>query len=97
MECPTGMVYTETAPACPATCGGPNPFETQCDTRDQGEGCICEDENRVVIGNRCVHRDRCGCVDGDGNLHEVHMSCLYILNMKITINIIFAEVCLNIY
>lgn len=75
MKCPDGFVYNSSASACPpATCSDqafvrpckqPNIASCVCPTDDKGKAI------NVELGNKCVLREDCQCIDSSFDLHQV--------------------------
>ncbi|XP_070580303.1 zonadhesin-like isoform X2 [Ptychodera flava] len=63
--CPPLSSFNGCMSPCQPTCMSPN----ECEYSRCVEGCQCHD-GYVLIGNQCVPKSDCGCVDSDGNLHE---------------------------
>ncbi|XP_070580320.1 alpha-tectorin-like [Ptychodera flava] len=64
-NCPRYSTYNPCMTPCPATCVSAD----ECSYERCVEGCEC-DKGYVLIGDDCVPKSDCGCVDTDGNLHK---------------------------
>lgn len=73
-DCPTGMVYSENAPACPATCSG---TDEGCEG-SAGDGCVCPD-GKVMHQGSCIKQQDCVCREMDGDVYQVKQ---YLYNIK---------------
>ncbi|XP_041925418.1 zonadhesin, like [Alosa sapidissima] len=70
LPCPPNSHYSDCTPPCPPTCADLFPMfcpqpPTQC-----VEGCMCN-AGHVLSDGKCVSLSRCGCVDGEGEYHDV--------------------------
>lgn len=71
MKCPAGFNYSSSAKACQATCEN-RAFIIQCDLPNR-PSCICP-EDHVELGNKCVLREDCQCIDSSFELHNVSIT-----------------------
>ncbi|XP_032400298.1 zonadhesin, like [Etheostoma spectabile] len=75
MPCPPKSHYSDCTAPCPPTCSDLFPIFCHLPPTTCVEGCQC-DAGFVLSDNVCVPLDKCGCVDLDGEYHDVGDSWL---------------------
>ncbi|XP_051800201.1 zonadhesin, like [Acanthochromis polyacanthus] len=75
MPCPVNSHYSDCTPPCPATCSDLFPMFCHLPPTTCVEGCQC-DAGFVLSDNNCVPLDKCGCLDSNGEYHDVGDSWL---------------------
>ena len=70
MSCGSNGHYSDCTPACPPTCSDLFPLFCHQPPTTCVEGCQCN-AGFVLSDNKCVPLSRCGCVDPDGEYHDV--------------------------
>ncbi|XP_028419520.1 zonadhesin, like [Perca flavescens] len=75
MPCPPKSHYSDCTAPCPPTCSDLFPIFCHLPPTTCVEGCQC-DAGFVLSDNVCVPLDKCGCVDSDGEYHDVGDSWL---------------------
>ncbi|XP_072232326.1 zonadhesin, like [Leuresthes tenuis] len=75
LPCPPNSHYSDCTAPCPPTCSDLFPIFCHLPPTACVEGCQC-DAGHVLSDNKCVPLDRCGCLDSDGEYHEVGDSWL---------------------
>ncbi|KAM4564936.1 zonadhesin, like [Fundulus diaphanus] len=94
LACPTNSHYSDCTPPCPPTCSDLFPIFCHLPPTTCVEGCQC-DAGHVLSDNMCVPLDKCGCLDLDGEYHDMGdswltdkcaKSCTCNLGGKITCN-----------
>ncbi|KAM9718275.1 zonadhesin, like isoform 2-T2 [Menidia menidia] len=75
LPCPPNSHYSDCTAPCPPTCSDLFPIFCHLPPTTCIEGCQCE-AGHVLSDGRCVPLDRCGCVDSDGEYHDVGDSWL---------------------
>uniref|UniRef100_A0A3P8WR70 Zonadhesin n=1 Tax=Cynoglossus semilaevis TaxID=244447 RepID=A0A3P8WR70_CYNSE len=75
MPCAANSHYSDCTPPCPPTCSDFFPTTCHLPPATCVEGCMCN-AGFVLSDGNCIHMDQCGCVDKDGEYHEVGDSWL---------------------
>ncbi|XP_068569750.1 zonadhesin, like [Cebidichthys violaceus] len=75
MPCPINSHYSDCTAPCPPTCSDLFPIFCHLPPTACVEGCQC-DAGYVLSDNKCVPLDKCGCLDSDGEYHDVGDSWL---------------------
>ncbi|XP_019955619.2 zonadhesin, like [Paralichthys olivaceus] len=75
LPCPLNSHYSDCTAPCPPTCSDLFPIACHLPPTSCVEGCQC-DGGYVLSDNECVPLDRCGCLDSDGEYHDVGDSWL---------------------
>nr|XP_043877411.1 IgGFc-binding protein-like isoform X4 [Solea senegalensis]XP_043877412.1 IgGFc-binding protein-like isoform X5 [Solea senegalensis] len=75
LPCATNSHYSDCTPPCPPTCSDLFPTTCHLPPTTCVAGCQC-DAGFVLSDNNCVALDRCGCLDSDGEYHDVGDSWL---------------------
>ncbi|XP_054457047.1 zonadhesin, like [Anoplopoma fimbria] len=75
MPCPPNSHYSDCTAPCPPTCSDLFPMFCHLPSTTCVEGCQC-DAGYVLSDNNCVRLDKCGCLDSDGEYHDVGDSWL---------------------
>ncbi|CAL8327032.1 unnamed protein product [Lota lota] len=75
MPCDSNSHYSDCTPACPPTCSDLFPIFCHQPPTTCVEGCQC-DAGFVLSDGKCVPLSKCGCVDPDGEYHDVGDSWL---------------------
>ncbi|XP_030193878.1 zonadhesin, like isoform X2 [Gadus morhua] len=75
MPCGPNSHYSDCSPACPPTCSDLFPLFCHLPPTACVEGCQCN-AGFVLSDGKCVPLARCGCVDTDGEYHDVEDSWL---------------------
>ncbi|XP_043953834.1 zonadhesin, like [Gambusia affinis] len=75
LPCPTNSHYSDCTPPCPPTCSDLFPIFCHLPPTTCVEGCQCN-AGYVLSDDKCVPLDKCGCVDSDGEYHDVGDSWL---------------------
>ncbi|XP_060951875.1 zonadhesin, like [Limanda limanda] len=75
LPCPPNSHYSDCTAPCPPTCSDLFPIICHLPSTTCVEGCQC-DARYVLSDNKCVPLDRCGCLDSDGDYHDVGDSWL---------------------
>ncbi|XP_041840432.1 zonadhesin, like [Melanotaenia boesemani] len=75
LPCPPNSHFSDCTPACPPTCSDLFPMFCHLPPTACVEGCQCN-AGFVLSDSSCVPLDRCGCVDQDGEYHDVGDSWL---------------------
>ncbi|XP_038159102.1 zonadhesin, like isoform X3 [Cyprinodon tularosa] len=70
LPCPTNSHYSDCTPPCPPTCSDLFPITCHLPPTTCVEGCQC-DAGFVLSDSQCVPLDKCGCLDSDGEYHDV--------------------------
>lgn len=70
LPCPPNSHYSDCTPPCPPTCADLFPVTCHLPPTTCVEGCQC-DGGYVLSDGNCVPLDKCGCVDLDGEYHDV--------------------------
>lgn len=70
LPCPANSHYSDCTPPCPPTCADLFPVACHLPPATCVEGCQC-DGGYVLSDGNCVPLDECGCVDLDGEYHDV--------------------------
>lgn len=70
LPCPTNSHYSDCTPPCPPTCSDLFPIFCHLPPTTCVEGCQCN-AGYVLSDDKCVPLDKCGCVDSDGEYHDV--------------------------
>ncbi|KAM6960357.1 LOW QUALITY PROTEIN: zonadhesin, like [Tautogolabrus adspersus] len=75
LPCPPNSHYSDCTAPCPPTCSDLFPIFCHLPPTTCVEGCQCN-AGHVLSDNKCVPLDRCGCLDQDGEYHDVGDSWL---------------------
>ncbi|KAM4536429.1 zonadhesin, like [Odontesthes bonariensis] len=75
LPCPPNSHYSDCTAPCPPTCSDLFPIFCHLPPTACVEGCQC-DAGHVLSDGQCVPLDRCGCLDSDGEYHQVGDSWL---------------------
>ncbi|XP_035531591.1 zonadhesin, like, partial [Morone saxatilis] len=75
LPCPPNSHYSDCTAPCPPTCSDLFPIFCHLPPTTCIEGCQC-DAGYVLSDNKCVPLDKCGCLDSDGEYHDVGDSWL---------------------
>ncbi|KAJ3585357.1 hypothetical protein NHX12_014078, partial [Muraenolepis orangiensis] len=75
MPCDLNSHYSDCTPACPPTCSDLFPIFCHLPPTTCVEGCQC-DAGFVLSDRTCVPLSKCGCVDKEGEYHDVGDSWL---------------------
>ncbi|XP_044040733.1 zonadhesin, like isoform X2 [Siniperca chuatsi] len=75
LPCPPNSHYSDCTAPCPPTCSDLFPIFCHLPPTTCVEGCQC-DAGYVLSDNKCVPLDKCGCLDSDGEYHDVGDSWL---------------------
>ncbi|XP_057711322.1 zonadhesin, like isoform X4 [Corythoichthys intestinalis] len=75
LPCPPNSHYSDCTPACPPTCSDLFPLSCHLPPSSCVEGCQC-DGGFVLSDSKCVPLSQCGCLDSDGEYHDVGDSWL---------------------
>ncbi|MEQ2216627.1 hypothetical protein XENOCAPTIV_019454, partial [Xenoophorus captivus] len=75
LPCPTNSHYSDCTPPCPPTCSDLFPIFCHLPPTTCVEGCQC-DAGYVLSDGKCVPLYNCGCLDSDGEYHDVGDSWL---------------------
>uniref|UniRef100_UPI0037E8B019 zonadhesin, like n=1 Tax=Semicossyphus pulcher TaxID=241346 RepID=UPI0037E8B019 len=75
LPCPSNSHYSDCTAPCPPTCSDLFPIFCHLPPTTCVEGCQC-DAGHVLSDNNCVPLDKCGCLDSDGEYHDVGDSWL---------------------
>ncbi|KAK2913695.1 hypothetical protein Q8A67_002094 [Cirrhinus molitorella] len=70
LPCPTNSHYSECTEPCPPTCADLFPIFCPLPPNSCVEGCQC-DGGFVLSDGKCVPLANCGCVDSNGEYHDV--------------------------
>ncbi|XP_070710573.1 zonadhesin, like [Pempheris klunzingeri] len=70
LPCPPSSHYSDCTAPCPPTCSDLFPIFCHLPPTACVEGCQC-DAGFVLSDNQCVPLDKCGCLDSDGEYHDV--------------------------
>ncbi|KAJ0055940.1 hypothetical protein NL108_016698 [Boleophthalmus pectinirostris] len=73
--CPVNSHYSDCTAPCPPTCSDLFPLLCHLPPSACVEGCQC-DAGYVLSDNKCVRLDQCGCMDSNGEYHDVGDSWL---------------------
>ncbi|KAJ0006358.1 hypothetical protein NQD34_013631 [Periophthalmus magnuspinnatus] len=73
--CPPNSHYSDCTAPCPPTCSDLFPLLCHLPPSTCVEGCLC-DAGYVLSDNKCVRLDQCGCMDSNGEYHDVGDSWL---------------------
>ena len=68
LSCGSGFTYDDYATGCPATCSNPD-APANCDLPSV-EACVCL-PGTLLLGDKCVKPEDCGCRDSRGNRYPV--------------------------
>ncbi|XP_073330761.1 zonadhesin, like [Pagrus major] len=75
LPCPPNSHYSDCTSPCPSTCSDLFPIFCHLPSTTCVEGCQC-DGGYVLSDSKCVRLDKCGCVDSDGEYHDMGDSWL---------------------
>ncbi|XP_067436173.1 zonadhesin, like isoform X2 [Thunnus thynnus] len=75
LPCPPNSHYSDCNTPCPPTCSDLFPMFCHLPPATCVEGCQC-DAGFVLSDSKCVRLDKCGCLDSDGEYHDVGDSWL---------------------
>ncbi|XP_077400930.1 zonadhesin, like isoform X2 [Vanacampus margaritifer] len=75
LPCPPNSHYSDCTAPCPPTCSDLFPISCHLPPTSCVEGCQC-DAGFVLSDGKCVSLDKCGCLDSDGEYHDVGDSWL---------------------
>ncbi|KAF0045614.1 hypothetical protein F2P81_002143 [Scophthalmus maximus] len=75
LPCPPDSSYSDCTDPCPPTCSDLFPSSCHLPSTTCVEGCKC-DPGYVLSDNKCVPLRKCGCLDSDGEYHDVGDSWL---------------------
>ncbi|XP_071334202.1 zonadhesin, like isoform X3 [Trachinotus anak] len=75
LPCPPNSHFSDCTAPCPPTCSDLFPIVCHLPPTSCVEGCQC-DAGFVLSDSKCVPLDKCGCVDSDGEYHDVGDSWL---------------------
>ncbi|XP_047450650.1 IgGFc-binding protein-like isoform X2 [Mugil cephalus] len=75
LPCPHHSHYSDCTPPCPPTCSDLFPSSCHLPPTTCVEGCQC-DAGYVLSDGKCVSLDKCGCLDPDGEYHDMGDSWL---------------------
>ncbi|XP_077357677.1 IgGFc-binding protein-like isoform X2 [Festucalex cinctus] len=75
LPCPPNSHYSDCTAPCPPTCSDLFPISCHLPPTSCVEGCQC-DAGFVLSDGKCVPLDKCGCLDSDGEYHDVGDSWL---------------------
>ncbi|XP_053199886.1 zonadhesin, like [Scomber japonicus] len=75
LPCPLNSHYSDCSAPCPPTCSNLFPMSCHLPPTACVEGCQC-DAGFVLSDSKCVRLDQCGCLDSDGEYHDVGDSWL---------------------
>ncbi|XP_037537371.1 zonadhesin, like [Nematolebias whitei] len=75
VPCPPNSHYSDCTEPCPPTCSDLFPIFCHLPPTTCVEGCECN-AGFVLSDNKCVPLDKCGCLDSDGEYHDVGDSWL---------------------
>ncbi|XP_070785976.1 zonadhesin, like [Enoplosus armatus] len=75
LPCPPNSYYSDCTAPCPPTCSDLFPIFCHLPPTTCVEGCQCA-AGYVLSDNKCVPLSKCGCVDSDGEYHDVGDSWL---------------------
>uniref|UniRef100_UPI003AAC3F13 zonadhesin, like n=1 Tax=Centroberyx gerrardi TaxID=166262 RepID=UPI003AAC3F13 len=75
LPCPPNSHYSDCTPPCPPTCSDLFPIFCHLPPTTCVEGCQC-DAGFVLSDGKCVPLAKCGCLDSDGEYHDVGDSWL---------------------
>uniref|UniRef100_A0AAQ5X438 Zonadhesin, like n=2 Tax=Amphiprion ocellaris TaxID=80972 RepID=A0AAQ5X438_AMPOC len=75
MPCPVNSHYSDCTAPCPPTCSDLFPMFCHLPPATCVEGCQC-DAGFVLSDNNCVPLDKCGCLESNGEYHDVGDSWL---------------------
>uniref|UniRef100_A0A3B4UYF2 Zonadhesin, like n=1 Tax=Seriola dumerili TaxID=41447 RepID=A0A3B4UYF2_SERDU len=75
LPCPPNSHFSDCTAPCPPTCSDLFPMVCHLPPTTCVEGCQC-DAGHVLSDNKCVPLHECGCVDSDGEYHDVGDSWL---------------------
>ncbi|KAM9827438.1 LOW QUALITY PROTEIN: zonadhesin, like [Neosynchiropus ocellatus] len=75
LPCPPNSHYSDCTAPCPPTCSDLFPLTCHLPPTTCVEGCQCN-AGFVLSDGKCVPLDKCGCVDSDGEYHDVGDSWL---------------------
>ncbi|CAL8241748.1 unnamed protein product [Merluccius merluccius] len=75
IPCASNSHYSDCTPPCPSTCSDLFPIFCHLPPTSCVEGCQC-DAGFVLSDGKCVLLSKCGCVDTDGEYHDVGDSWL---------------------
>ncbi|XP_029382830.1 zonadhesin, like [Echeneis naucrates] len=70
LACPPNSHFSDCTAPCPPTCSDLFPIICHLPPTTCIEGCQC-DAGFVLSDNKCVPLDKCGCLDSDGEYHDV--------------------------
>ncbi|KAL7374402.1 hypothetical protein ABVT39_000053 [Epinephelus coioides] len=70
IPCPPNSHYSDCTAPCPPTCSDLFPIFCHLPPTTCVEGCQC-DAGYVLSDSKCVPLDKCGCLDSDGEYHDV--------------------------
>lgn len=70
LPCPPNSHYSECTAPCPPTCADLFPVFCPLPPNSCVEGCQCN-AGFVLSDGKCVPLSSCGCVDSNGEYHEV--------------------------
>lgn len=70
LPCPLNSHYSDCSAPCPPTCSNLFPMSCHLPPTACVEGCQC-DAGFVLSDSKCVRLDQCGCLDSDGEYHDV--------------------------
>ncbi|XP_077357683.1 IgGFc-binding protein-like isoform X3 [Festucalex cinctus] len=75
LPCPPNSHYSDCTAPCPPTCSDLFPISCHLPPTSCVEGCQC-DAGFVLSDGKCVPLDKCGCLDSNGEYHDVGDSWL---------------------
>ncbi|XP_018526611.1 zonadhesin, like isoform X3 [Lates calcarifer] len=75
LPCPPNSHYSDCTAPCPPTCSDLFPVVCHLPPTTCVEGCQC-DAGYVLSDSKCVPLNKCGCLDSDGEYHDVGDSWL---------------------
>ncbi|XP_028851976.1 zonadhesin, like [Denticeps clupeoides] len=70
LPCPPNSHYSDCTPPCPPTCADLFPIFCPLPPTHCVEGCMCN-AGHVLSDGKCVSLANCGCVDKNGEYHDV--------------------------